>query len=67
MTKESDNRVKQLIEARVDVDRLSANIRAEKRAQAAKGISWQNNQCKDWTAYKAARAVLHSMHEDMGV
>lgn len=57
----------ELIELRVKVDRLSANVRAEKREKGSQGISWQNHQCKDWMTYSVERDRLHSMEKEVGL
>lgn len=57
----------ELVALREKVDRLSENIRAEKREKGWNGISWPNHQCMDWMTYCAERSRLHSMERELGL
>lgn len=57
----------ELAALREKVDRLSGNIRAEKREKGSQGTSWQNHQCKDWLTYSAERSRLHAMEKELGL
>lgn len=61
------NTLTELVALRAKVNKLSSDIRAEKREKGDQGISWQNHQCKDWTTYSVERERLHSMEKELGL